>query len=57
MEIYLFLFLQKIPEELRLIITRQFDGETWELGKILKSLKAELEARERIKCVIPLKKV
>ena len=32
-----------------MIITRQFDGETWDLAKILKSLKTELEARERIK--------
>ena len=43
------ILIKKIPEELRLIITRQFDGETWDLGKILKSLKTELEARERIK--------
>ena len=43
------ILIKKISEELRLIITRQFDGETWDLGKILKSLKTELEARERIK--------
>ena len=43
------ILIKKIPEELRLIITRQLNGETWDLGKILKSLKTELEARERIK--------
>ena len=32
------ILIKKIPEELRLIITRQFDGETWDLGRILKSL-------------------
>ena len=43
------ILIRKIPKVLRLIITRQFDGESWDLGKILKSLKTELEARERIK--------
>ena len=32
------ILIKKIPEELRLIITRQFDGGTWDLAKILKSL-------------------
>ena len=54
MEVNLFLFLsKKIPEELRLITTRQFDGETCDLSKILKSLKTELKARERIKFITP----
>ena len=43
------ILIKKIPEELRLIITRQFDGGAWDLGKILKSLKTELEDTERIK--------
>ena len=47
--ILILILIKKIPKELRLIITRQFDGETWDLGKILQSLKTELEARERIK--------
>ena len=38
--------LSKIPEELRLIISRQFD-EHWDLDQILKAFKTELQARER----------
>ena len=41
--------IKKTPDELRLIITRQFDSETWNLVKILKSLKTELDGKERIK--------
>ena len=43
------ILIKKIAEELRLIITRQFDGESLDLGKILKCLKTEPEAREQIK--------
>ena len=35
------------------MITRQFDGETCDFGKILKSLKTELKARERIEFITP----
>ena len=43
------ILIKKNPEGLRLIITRQFDDETWDSGKITKCLKTELEARKRIK--------
>ena len=48
-DLLIYILIKKIPEVLRLIITKQFDGETWDLRKILKSLKTELEERERIK--------
>lgn len=37
----------KIPGDLRLILSRQFSGENWNLDELLKALKTELEARER----------
>ena len=37
----------KIPEEMRLIVSRNFDQSTWDVDSILRSFKAELEARER----------
>ena len=39
--------MNKLPEELRLIITRLFDSGIWHLDKLLKSFKEEVEARER----------
>ena len=39
--------MNKLPEELRLIITRHFEGGIWHLEKLLKSFKEEVEARER----------
>ena len=39
--------MNKLPEELRLIITRRFEGGIWHLDKLLKSFKEEVEARER----------
>ena len=48
MEIYL----EKIPSELRLIISRKFGSkETWDLDALLYALKSELEARERCNAV------
>ena len=37
----------KLPEELRLIISRKFDNDTWEID-LLQAFKAELEARGRV---------
>ncbi|CAH3131333.1 unnamed protein product, partial [Porites lobata] len=37
----------KIPEDLRLILSRQFCGDNWNLDELLKAFKTELEARER----------
>ena len=41
------IMMAKIPEDLRLILSRQFSGENWNLDELLKALKTELEARER----------
>ena len=41
------ILLSKIPEELRLIISRQFEGGSWDLDHIMEAFKKELEARER----------
>ena len=39
--------LAKIPEEMRLLISRKVGKDNWEMDKLLKEFKAELEARER----------
>lgn len=39
--------LSKVPQELRLIISREFDKGNWSLGELLKVFKTEVEARER----------
>ena len=36
-----------MPQELRLIISREFDTGNWSLDELLKVLKTEVEARER----------
>lgn len=41
------IMMNKLPGELKLIITRRFEGETWELCKLLQSFKQELEVREK----------
>ena len=44
--------MEKIPSELRLIISRKFGSkETWDLDVLLNALKSELEARERCNVV------
>ena len=40
--------LSKLPDEFKLIITRNFGKNNWEISLILESYKAELEVRERI---------
>ena len=37
----------KIPDEMRLIVCQNFDQSTWDVDSMLRSFKAELEARER----------
>ena len=39
--------LSKVPQELRLIISREFDTGNWSLDGLLKVFKTEVEARER----------
>ena len=39
--------LSKVPQELRLIISRKFDTQEWNLDELLKVFKTEVEARER----------
>ena len=39
--------MNKLHEELRLIITRHIESGIWHLDKLLKSFKEEVEARER----------
>ena len=42
------IIMEKIPSELRLIVSRKFGSEeTWNLDALLNALKTELEARER----------
>ena len=43
--------LNKIPEELKLIISRRFEKDDWNLDRLLKEFQSELEARERIAAV------
>ena len=37
----------KLPNELRLLISRKFENEVWLLSDLLKHLKIEIEAKER----------
>ena len=39
--------LSKVPQELRLIISGEFDAGNWSLDELLKVFKTEAEARER----------
>ena len=40
------IFMEKLPEELRLIVSREHKGN-WELTSVIKAVKNEVEARER----------
>ena len=42
--------MEKLPGELRLIISRKLEQDVWDLDTLLKALNGELEARER--CVL-----
>ena len=41
------IIMSKLPDEIRLTITKGANGDTWELEVLLKTLRAELEAREQ----------
>ena len=45
------IMLNKIPEELKLLISRKFKKDEWDLDSLLKEFQSELEARERIMTV------
>ena len=38
---------EKLPDDLKLLIARQFDSDVWSLSKMLEYLKKEIEAKER----------
>ena len=38
---------EKLPDDLKLLIARQFDFDVWSLSKMLEYLKKEIEAKER----------
>ena len=42
---------EKIPEELRVIISRKFNDDVWKLEPMIEYVKAELQARERCSAV------
>ena len=37
----------KLPQELRLIISREVKGDDWDLNELVKVIEGEIEARER----------
>jgi len=39
--------INKLPQELRLIVSREARGEEWELDELMKIIEGEIEARER----------
>ena len=41
-------FMRKLPEELKLIISREFDKVVWDIRIIIDALKRELQGREKI---------
>ena len=41
------ILMEKIPDELRLIITRRFATDSWEIKKVLHNFYEELSAREK----------
>ena len=41
--------MNKLPEEMKLIISREFNsGEIWVISKVLEKLKSEIQAREKV---------
>ena len=41
------ILINKLPQELRLIVSREVKGEEWELDELMKVIEGEIEARER----------
>ena len=52
-ELLLAIVMKKIPEEMRLTLTRQFKGKQWNLDKVLESFRAEVTAREQTQLMNP----
>ena len=52
-ELLLAIVMKKIPEEMRLTLTRQFKGKQWNLSKVLESFRAEVTAREQVQLMNP----
>ena len=56
------IFMEKLPEELRLILSREHK-DNWELTSVIKAVKNEVEARERcgmntsVEKKIPIKEI
>ena len=46
-------FMTKIPEELKLIISRKLEKDIWDIEIILKTFKLEIEAREKVQVSLP----
>ena len=42
------IIMSKLPQEIKLILTRQFGKNQWEVTKILQALKNEIQAREKV---------
>ena len=38
----------KLPQDIKLVVSRKFDDNIWELKDILKELEKELSAREKV---------
>ena len=47
------LILEKLPPEVKLVITRNIKENTWDLAKVLELINLELRARET--CTVPEK--
>lgn len=46
-------FMTKIPEEFKLIISRKLEKDVWDIQMILDAFKLELEAREKVQVSLP----
>ena len=42
------IFMKKLPEEMKLIISREFDKVVWDIRVILEAIKREVQAREKL---------
>ena len=44
--------LQKLPEEIRLVVTKNITGDRWDFDKVLKLFNNELTAREKCNFIL-----
>ena len=42
------IIMSKLPQEVKLVITRQFGSNPWDVSEVLKALRDELQAREKV---------